>query len=66
LSARHEARLREGEGRQFGRKPKLTTHQRRAAQKRLTAGETQRSIARTFNVGQATISRLSADDVAPP
>jgi predicted transcriptional regulator len=37
-----------------GRKPKLTPHQR------LEAGETQRSIARSYDVSQATISRLRA------
>jgi DNA invertase Pin-like site-specific DNA recombinase len=44
----------------FGRKPKLTDHQQREARKRLEAGETQRSIARSYNVSQATISRLAA------
>jgi DNA invertase Pin-like site-specific DNA recombinase len=47
-------------GVQFGRKPKLTPHQQREAQERLAAGETQRSIARSYNVSQATISRLTA------
>jgi hypothetical protein len=47
-------------GVRFGRKPKLTPHQAREAQQRLAAGETQRSIARSYNVSQATISRLSA------
>jgi DNA invertase Pin-like site-specific DNA recombinase len=46
-------------GVKFGRKPKLTPHQEREAQQRIAAGETQRSIARSFNVSQATISRLS-------
>jgi len=46
-------------GVQFGRKPKLTTHQQREARKRLDEGETQRSIARSYNVSQATISRLA-------
>jgi DNA invertase Pin-like site-specific DNA recombinase len=45
-------------GIKFGRKPKLTTHQQREARKRIEAGETQRSIARSYNVSQATISRL--------
>jgi DNA invertase Pin-like site-specific DNA recombinase len=45
-------------GVKFGRKPKLTLHQQREAQKRIAAGETQRSIARSYNVSQATISRL--------
>jgi DNA invertase Pin-like site-specific DNA recombinase len=34
----------------FGRKPKLTPHQQREARKRLDDGETQRSVARSFNV----------------
>ena len=46
-------------GVKFGRKPKLTAHQRREAVKRRDAdGETLRSIARSYNVHAATISRL--------
>jgi len=44
----------------FGRKPKLTPHQMREARARIEAGETQRSVARSYNVSQTTISRLSA------
>ena len=44
----------------FGRKPKLTPHQQREAVARVQDGETQRSIARSYNVSQATISRLRA------
>src|SRR5271166_1566451 len=47
-------------GVKFGRKPKLTPHQQREARKRIAAGETQRSVARSYNVSQATISRLAA------
>jgi DNA invertase Pin-like site-specific DNA recombinase len=47
------------QGVQFGRKPKLTQHQQREARSRLEAGETQRSVARSYNVSQATISRLA-------
>jgi DNA invertase Pin-like site-specific DNA recombinase len=47
-------------GVKFGRKPKLTEHQQREARARAAAGETQRSIARSYNVSQATISRLPA------
>lgn len=47
-------------GVKFGRKPKLTAHQAREARERIAAGETQRSIARSYNVSQATISRLAA------
>jgi DNA invertase Pin-like site-specific DNA recombinase len=46
-------------GVKFGRKPKLTAHQQREAQKRIASGEPQRSIARSYNVSQATISRLT-------
>ncbi len=45
-------------GVKFGRKPTLTPHQQQEARKRIEEGETQRSIARSFNVSQATISRL--------
>jgi len=47
-------------GVKFGRKPILTPHQRKEARKRVEAGEPQRSIARSYNVSQATISRLGA------
>src|SRR5713226_5271902 len=46
-------------GVKFGRKPKLTAHQQREARERVEAGETQRSVARSYNVSQATISRLA-------
>jgi IS30 family transposase len=43
----------------FGRKPKLTPHQKREAIKRRDKdGETLRSIGRSYNVSAATISRL--------
>jgi len=45
-------------GVKFGRKPTLTPHQQTEALKRLDGGETQRSVARSYNVSQATISRL--------
>jgi hypothetical protein len=47
-------------GVKFGRKPTLTPHQQKEARKRLEAGETQRSVARSYNVSQSTISRLPA------
>ena len=47
-------------GVRFGRKPKLTPHQAREARQRLAGGETQRSIPRSYNVSQTTISRLEA------
>ncbi len=37
-------------GVKFGRKPILTPHQQKEARKRLDAGETQRSVARSYNV----------------
>jgi DNA-binding NarL/FixJ family response regulator len=40
-------------------KSSLTPRQAQEAQKRLAEGETQRSIARSYNVSQATISRLA-------
>ncbi|MGH2510121.1 MAG: helix-turn-helix domain-containing protein, partial [Ktedonobacteraceae bacterium] len=43
----------------FGRKPTLTPHQQKEARARLEAGETQRSVARSYNVSQSTISRLA-------
>jgi DNA invertase Pin-like site-specific DNA recombinase len=46
-------------GVKFGRKPSLTPHQQREARKRLDDDETQRSVARSYNVSQATISRLT-------
>jgi DNA invertase Pin-like site-specific DNA recombinase len=45
-------------GVKFGRKPTLTPHQQQEARERLAAGETQRSVARSYNVSQSTISRL--------
>jgi len=47
-------------GVKFGRKPSLTPHQQREARARMAAGETQRSVARSYNVSQATICRLPA------
>src|SRR5262245_44261023 len=46
-------------GTKFGRKPKLTEHQQTEALKRLDAGETFRSIAKTFGVHHSTIVRLA-------
>jgi DNA invertase Pin-like site-specific DNA recombinase len=44
----------------FGRKPIPTPHQQKEARARVEAGEPQRSIARNYNVSQATISRLGS------
>jgi DNA invertase Pin-like site-specific DNA recombinase len=49
------------QGVKMGRKPKLTPHQQREAIKRRDRGdETLREIARSYNVHNSTISRLSA------
>jgi DNA invertase Pin-like site-specific DNA recombinase len=61
-------RARTGEGRKrakergvrFGRPAALTPNQRQEALQRLANGNAQADVARTFNVSQATISRLSA------
>jgi DNA invertase Pin-like site-specific DNA recombinase len=47
-------------GVKFGRKPKLTPHQQQEARARVAKGENQRSVARSYNVSQATVSRLAA------
>jgi len=46
------------QGVQLGRKPKLTSQQKREALARRAAGETLMEIARSYNVSFATISRL--------
>src|SRR3954465_13626253 len=64
---RELSRARTGEGRErakargiiLGRKPKLTTHQRKEAIARREAGEVLTDIARSYNVSHSTISRLS-------
>jgi DNA invertase Pin-like site-specific DNA recombinase len=43
-----------------GRKSRLTPHQMKEAIKRGDAGEPAREIARSYNVGRSTISRLAA------
>jgi DNA invertase Pin-like site-specific DNA recombinase len=45
-------------GVKFGRPRKLTAHQRQEAIARLSAGETQADVARTYNVDPTTIGRL--------
>jgi DNA invertase Pin-like site-specific DNA recombinase len=47
-------------GVKFGRPAVLTPHQRAEALQRLGNGEAQADVARSFNVSQATISRLVA------
>ena len=45
-------------GLRFGRPPALTPHQRQEAIQRLADGHSQADVARSYNVSQATISRL--------
>jgi DNA invertase Pin-like site-specific DNA recombinase len=52
-------------GVKFGRKPILTPHQQQEARVRVVAGGPQRGIARSYNVSQATISRLNAQQATP-
>jgi DNA invertase Pin-like site-specific DNA recombinase len=47
-------------GVRFGRKPKLNPFQREQALARLSTGETQAEVARTYGVDRATISRLAS------
>src|SRR5215831_5484169 len=47
-------------GVKFGRPQKLTAHQRREILQRLAEGAVQADLARSYGVGQATISRLAA------
>lgn len=42
----------------IGRMPKLTRHRQREAVARVAAGEPQRAVARSYNVGQAAIARI--------
>src|SRR5262245_16598519 len=46
-------------GVRFGRPAALTPHQRQEALQRLANGDAQADVARSFNVSQATISRLA-------
>jgi len=47
-------------GIRFGRKPKLSAHQRAHALKMLDSGEPQSAVAKVLGVDQSTISRLAA------
>jgi hypothetical protein len=47
-------------GVKFRRKPKLNPFQREQASARLSTGETQAEVARTYGVDPATISRLAS------
>jgi len=48
----------QAKGIRFGRKPKLTLHQRQEALERRGRGEGLVEIARSYNVSHSTISRL--------
>ena len=50
----------EARGVKFGRPSALTPHQRQEAIQRLAQGEAQADVARSYDVSQATISRLQA------
>jgi DNA invertase Pin-like site-specific DNA recombinase len=59
LSRTNEGRVRaKGRGVRFGRKPKLTKHQRDEALARIAEGETLTAVARSYNVSHMTIARL--------
>jgi len=58
LARTTEGRTRQGQGVRFGRKLKLTVHQRQEAIARRAAGEALADIGRSFNVSHSTISRL--------
>ena len=47
-------------GVKFGRKPKLTPHQKTEARQRLAKGEATRDLAKSYGVSVSTISRLAA------
>ena len=53
------------EGIRFGRKPKLTPHQKREALRRRAIGEPLTAIARSYNVSHSTISRLTTNWTLP-
>jgi transposase len=54
-------------GVKFGRKPKLTPHQQREALERLAQDETQRCVARSYNVkGGVRCELVSAAGPTPP
>jgi DNA invertase Pin-like site-specific DNA recombinase len=47
-------------GQHIGRPPKLTQQQQREARRRRAEGETLKELAKSYNVGKSTISRLRA------
>jgi DNA invertase Pin-like site-specific DNA recombinase len=63
LARTNEGRERaKARGVRFGRKLKLTPHQRQEALARREAGEALADIGRTFGVSHSTISRLKAEN----
>jgi DNA invertase Pin-like site-specific DNA recombinase len=48
-------------GVRFGRKPKLSQRRKKGARARLAERETQRGNTHSYNVSQATVSRLGND-----
>jgi DNA invertase Pin-like site-specific DNA recombinase len=56
-----EGRVRaKARGQHMGRPPKLTPQQQREARRRRAEGETLKELAKSYNVGKSTISRLGA------
>jgi DNA invertase Pin-like site-specific DNA recombinase len=47
-------------GVKFGRKPKLSPSEQQDARQRIAAGESQRTVARSFGVSCSTVSRLAS------
>ena len=47
-------------GQHMGRKPKLTAQQQKKARRRRAEGATLKELAKSYNVGRATISRLAS------
>ena len=51
-------------GQHMGRPPKLTPQQQKEARRRRAQGATLKEMAKSYNVGKSTISRLSRDATA--
>ena len=49
----------EGAGAAYGPPPKLTPQQQKEARRRRAEGETLKELAKSYNVGKSTISRLA-------
>jgi len=47
-------------GQHMGRPPKLTPEQQKEARRRRVEGATLKEVAKSYNVGRATISRIAA------